>query len=131
MSCLLTANAAGDSPVLNPLLVPPNIAIGDNTEILCTIKRGSQPVDFQWLHNGRQVQSHHKYKISSSQTSSHLYIGQIEPEDIGNFTCIIRNAYGEDSKTESVYMEGEKIKYLSKYSKLKKNIFTDQVFVSY
>lgn len=98
---------AGDAPVLNPLLVPPNIAIGDNTEILCTIKRGTLPFDFRWLHNGKDVEKHSKYKISSMQTSSHIIIGAIQASDIGNFTCMASNAFGEDSKTENVYMEGK------------------------
>lgn len=97
---------ANDSPVLNPLTVPPNIAIGDNTEIFCTIKRGSPPIEFQWLHNGQLVQSHSKYKILTTKTSSHFSIGEIQASDIGNFTCVAKNAYGMDSKTENVFMEG-------------------------
>lgn len=101
-----TDTGAGDAPLLNHLLVPSNIAIGDNTEILCTIKRGSSPFEFKWLHNGHEVQTHSKYKTSSSQTSSHIFIGAIQASDIGNFTCVATNAYGEDSKTENVFMEG-------------------------
>lgn len=98
---------ARDAPVLNSLLVPTNIAIGDNTEILCTIKRGTLPFDFRWLHNGKDVEKHPKYKTSSTQTSSHIIIGAIQASDIGNFTCVARNSFGEDSKTENVYMEGK------------------------
>lgn len=96
-----------EAPVLNPLLVPPNIAIGDNAEIYCTIKRGSPPIEFKWLRNGKDVQAYSKYKISSTKTSSHFSIGKIQASDIGNFTCVARNAFGEDSKTENVFMEGE------------------------
>lgn len=99
---------AGDPPILNPLIVPPNIAIGDNTEIFCSIKRGSPPFHFRWLHNGKEIQpSHLKYRVSSSKTSSHFHIGEIQAEDIGNFTCVVYNESGEDSKTEVVSMEGE------------------------
>lgn len=98
---------AGDPPLLNPLFVPPNIAIGDITEIVCTIKRGSQPIDFKWLHNGREIREHARYKVTTIKTSSHFYIGEIQGSDIGNFTCVANNAFGADSKTESVSMEGE------------------------
>lgn len=98
---------ASDSPVLNPLFVPPNIAIGDITEIVCTIKKGTMPIEFKWLHNGKDVQAHSKYKVTSSKTSSHFYIGEIQASDIGNFTCIASNAFGADSKTENVFMEGK------------------------
>lgn len=100
--------SAADTPILNPLSIPPNIAIGDLTEISCSIKRGSLPVKFKWMHNGLDIHSHSKYKISSSAASSQFFIGEIEASDIGNFTCIASNAYGSDSKTEVVFMEGEK-----------------------
>lgn len=102
----ITDAFASDAPVLNPLLVPPNISIGDITAITCTIKRGSRPVNFKWLHNGQEVRMHSKYKITSSDATSQFFIGEIQASDIGNFTCIASNAYGTDSKTESVFMEG-------------------------
>lgn len=98
---------SADAPLLNPLMVPPNIAIGDNTVILCTTKRGNPPLQFSQLHNGKEVDKYSKYKISSMHTSSHISIDSIETSDIGNFTCVARNAFGEDRKTESVFMEGK------------------------
>lgn len=88
------------------MLVPANIEAGDVTEILCIIKRGTPPITFKWLHNGREINSHTKYKISTTKTSSHLHIGEIVASDIGNFTCAATNPYGTDTKTESVSMEG-------------------------
>ena len=93
--------------MLNPLSVPPSIAIGDITEISCTVKRGSQPITFKWLHNGKEIPANTKYKITNIKTSSHFSIGEIQAEDIGNFTCVASNAFGTDSKTEIVFMEGE------------------------
>lgn len=101
-----TGVLAGDSPVLNPLTVPPNIVIGDNTEILCSIKRGSPPIEFRWLHNNERIQSHSKYKILTTKTSSHFSIGEIQASDIGNFTCVAQNEFGMDSKMEYVFLEG-------------------------
>lgn len=93
--------------MLNPLLVPPNIAIGDITEISCTVKRGGQPITFKWLHNGKDIPGNSKYKIINLKTSSHFSIGEIQAVDIGNFTCVAHNAFGTDSKTENVFMEGK------------------------
>ena len=77
------------------------------TEISCSIKRGTLPVHFQWLHNGKEIQSHSKYKITNSEISSQFFIGKIQATDIGNFTCMATNAFGTDSVTESVSMEGK------------------------
>lgn len=106
--CLLYLGVfANEAPILKPLLVPTNIEVGDVTEIYCIIKRGSPPMTFKWLHNGKEVNSHSKYKIITTGTTSHFYIGEIEPSDIGNFSCIAMNAFGTDTKMETVSMEGE------------------------
>lgn len=99
--------------MLNSIFVPRNIAIGDITEISCSIKRGSLPVQFKWLHNGKEVHSHPRYKITTSEASSQFFIGKIQASDIGNFTCMASNSFGSDSVTESVFMEGENEGYES------------------
>ncbi|PRD37680.1 UNVERIFIED_CONTAM: Titin [Trichonephila clavipes] len=105
-SVLIEGETAEDKPVLNPLVTPPNLAIGDITELSCTMKRGSLPISFKWFHNDVEIRVHHKYKISNTKTSSHLSLGEIQAVDIGNYTCKAINAYGYDSKTESVVIEG-------------------------
>ncbi|GBM66129.1 Down syndrome cell adhesion molecule [Araneus ventricosus] len=95
-----------DAPVLNPLLIPPNLALGDITEIACSIKRGSTPVTFKWFQNNVDVSNHPKYKISNIGSSSRFVIGEIRATDIGNYTCIVKNAYGQDEKTISLIIEG-------------------------
>lgn len=97
--------------MLKPLLVPANLELGDVTEIYCIIKKGSPPVIFKWLHNGKEIISHSKYKINTAETSSRFYMGKIEASDIGNFTCIASNPFGMDSKSEMVSMEGGFIVY--------------------
>lgn len=64
-------------------------------------------MQFKWLHNGKEIKSHSKYKITNSEISSQFFIGKIQATDIGNFTCTASNAFGTDSVTESVSMEGE------------------------
>lgn len=88
-------------------MIPPNLALGDITELYCSVKRGSLPIEFQWMHNGKELHSHHKYTINNAKTNSHFSIGKIQAFDIGNYTCKAINAYGQDSKTGSVIIEGE------------------------
>ncbi|GFS44503.1 titin [Nephila pilipes] len=105
-SVLIEGETSEDKPVLNPLLTPPNLALGDITELSCTMKRGSLPISFKWFHNDIEIRAHHKYKMSNTKTSSHLSLGEIQATDIGNYTCKAINAFGYDSKTESVVIEG-------------------------
>lgn len=93
-------------PVLAPILVAPNLAIGDFTEIFCNIKRGSFPITFTWFHNNKEIIKNSKYRVSNSETSSHLSIGKIQASDIGNYTCLVANNFGQDSGTVSVIIEG-------------------------
>nr|XP_042899031.1 titin-like [Parasteatoda tepidariorum] len=107
LTCTIKKGEISDSePVLRPIIVPANLALGDITEISCTIKKGSLPVMFKWFHNGKQIQSHSKYRMSNTESSSHIYIGKIQATDIGNFTCVAENSFGQDQKTENVVIEG-------------------------
>ncbi|XP_035214084.1 titin-like [Stegodyphus dumicola] len=105
-SVIVEVNGQSDKPVLNPILVPPNLSLGDMTEIVCAVRRGKLPVSFHWLHNGKEISSHGKYKISSTESSSNFNIGQIQATDIGNYTCVANNRYGEDKVTISLVIEG-------------------------
>lgn len=104
---LISPIASSEAPVLNPLHVPPNLSLGDITEIACSIKRGSTPVTFRWLQDGVDTSTHPKHRISNIGSSSRLVIGKINSNDIGNYTCIVTNLYGEDQKTIHLLIEGE------------------------
>ncbi|GFS44500.1 titin [Nephila pilipes] len=105
-SNLLIESHCDDQPVLNPMYVPPNLAIGDNIELSCIVKRGSSPIQIEWLHNQKKISSLQKRKIINYESSSHLSIGKIEPGDIGNYTCVAKNRIGQDSNTVILIIEG-------------------------
>ncbi|GIY73268.1 down syndrome cell adhesion molecule [Caerostris extrusa] len=106
---ILEANRPDDAPILFPLMVPSNPSIGDNTDMFCSLKRGSMPVTFKWLYNGQDVTSISKYKIINTEKSSHFSIGNIQPHDIGNYTCVATNNAGVDSKITSIVIEASEV----------------------
>ncbi|GFS39584.1 titin, partial [Trichonephila inaurata madagascariensis] len=97
-----------DPPVLNPMYIPPNLAIGDNIELSCIVKRGSSPIQIDWQHNAKKISSLHKRKIINYESSSHLSIGKIQPDDVGNYTCVAKNNIGQDSNTVLLMIEDDK-----------------------
>ncbi|KAF8764129.1 Titin like protein [Argiope bruennichi] len=111
------------------MFVPPNLAIGDNIQLLCTVKRGSNPVEIEWLHNGKKITSIQKNKIITYEDSSHLSVGKIQPEDIGNYTCVAKNRKGQDSYTVTLIIEG-KYGIESQYNMIKKmTVFANSNYV--
>lgn len=46
--------------------------------------------------------------MSNIGSSSRFVIGKIHAADIGNYTCLVNNAYGQDEKTIRLVIEGEK-----------------------
>lgn len=107
--CLIIFNftefTSAEAPVVNKLFVPSNLALNDILELLCTVKRGDPPLNFRWLHNGRDV-TQSKHRVTTLGSSSHLSIGKIETEDVGNYTCIVSNSMGSNEVTANIVIEG-------------------------
>ncbi|KAF8764131.1 hypothetical protein HNY73_022245 [Argiope bruennichi] len=94
-----------EEPVLNPLLIPPNLSLGDNIELMCTLKRGNLPLTFRWLYNGIDITEKMKKKIGMNQMSTYLSIGKLQASDIGNYTCVVNNKVGEDRVNVQVLID--------------------------
>lgn len=92
---------------MNKLFVPSNLALGDILELYCTVKRGEPPLTFRWLYNGRDI-AKSKHLVTTLGSSSHLSIGKIESDDVGNYTCIVSNAVGNSEVTANIVIEGRK-----------------------
>lgn len=87
-------------------MVPSNPTLGDDTDILCKLRRGTRPIKFEWFHNEKQISVNSKSKVTTTERRSVFSMGNIQVTDIGNYTCVASNAFGRDSKTESVLIEG-------------------------
>ncbi|XP_049273239.1 Down syndrome cell adhesion molecule [Rhipicephalus sanguineus] len=115
--------AAGlESPEAH-VLIPSNLRRGDTAEIFCSLRRGSLPVAFQWLHNGRPIRpsrvgaaeptgtgqgsnsAEALWKVDHRDRRSELLIENIGARQIGNYTCIASNAAGKTSFTASLLVE--------------------------
>lgn len=88
-------------------MIPPNLSLGDITEILCTVKKGSFPMTYKWLYNDQEIGSHAKFKVTTIGRSSHLSVGKVEATDIGNYTCVVSNTYGQDTEMVQVILDGK------------------------
>ena len=76
--------------------------------VSCAIERGSQPLFFQWHKNGHSInkQSNQIQINSLGNKQSILTIEKVTSNDSGNYTCEVKNAFGEDTFTSQLIVRG-------------------------
>lgn len=113
--CYLALDGSREPPVLYPLMTPSNPAVGDDADIVCKLRRGADPITFEWLYNGKPIPMHQENaRITNSPRRSVFSIGNIRVTDIGNYTCVAINSHGRDTQTESFIIEGKLVKFFKK-----------------
>ncbi len=98
-------------PKLDPTLSHKNRTEGSYFQLFCTVQEGSLPLFFEWSKNGQSIKANPdvNYKIDNFDRSSTLTIAKIDRKDTGNYTCIVRNAYGTDSQNVLLTVKGMKV----------------------
>lgn len=94
-------------PVLHPLLIPPDLGLGDSLDIICSLKRGSLPVRFDWTVDNRKAADISGVRINTSERRSVCIIRSIGAEHIGNYTCEASNAEGVVRVKTELRVEGK------------------------
>ncbi len=76
--------------------------------LLCSPSAGDKPLFFQWSKNGLTLSNspQNNYRIDNSDDFSQFTIKSISRHDSGNYSCIARNAFGEDIKHARLLVKG-------------------------
>ncbi|KAH9380936.1 hypothetical protein HPB48_008403 [Haemaphysalis longicornis] len=91
---------------MHKMYVDSNLKLGDQVDLMCSLKRGSTPIHFTWYHNGREIRPEEKLgDVVSLQGKSILVVREITRDHIGNYTCSVRNPAGSDSYTVKLYVD--------------------------
>ncbi|RWS05571.1 Down syndrome cell adhesion molecule-like protein Dscam2 [Dinothrombium tinctorium] len=89
-----------EPPKVQPMLTVPHLKEGMKFGALCTISQGTEPLRFQWFKNGFPISNHIlNLKIETSSIVSNLIFEKITRADSANYTCVVSNSFGEDSKS--------------------------------
>lgn len=76
-----------------------DISAGSRVTTTCSIVSGTPPFEIQWLKDGRPVSSSGTVLFDSGRESSVVVFKPVSVEDVANYTCLVKNAYGTDSFT--------------------------------
>ncbi|XP_074605146.1 cell adhesion molecule Dscam1-like [Brevipalpus obovatus] len=79
---------------------------GQQTYFSCLLQKGSLPVQFEWLHDEKFIQSSPNIVIDSSKKSSNLIFESLSASNAGNYTCRASNNFGSDVSTSNLIVEG-------------------------
>ncbi|KAG0435993.1 hypothetical protein HPB47_018204, partial [Ixodes persulcatus] len=89
-------------PKLQPFIFPNQEQMPKKVVVHCVVLEGDEPFKFSWLKDGIALASNRKVQVKVSEAVSSLTITTVDAEDIGNYTCVVRNAAGSDSFTSQL-----------------------------
>ncbi len=81
---------------------------GTKSQIFCAVQSGSPPLFFQWYKNDRILVSNSEsnFRIDTSTEYSNLLFSKVHRSDSGNYSCLVRNAFGSDSQSVRLSVKG-------------------------
>lgn len=91
---------------------PPNLGLGDEAIASCFLKKASprwqNSLIMSWTRGDRELTTGGRVSlVKASGTSVTLSIRNIQPEDVGNYTCTVRNADDSESITVPLVVSGK------------------------
>ncbi|XP_070397134.1 cell adhesion molecule Dscam1-like isoform X13 [Dermacentor albipictus] len=93
-------------PMIMPISLADNIALGEKILLTCAVTRGTAPFDIRWTHEGRPVtNTENKYAAPLTGSIATLTIERVAAEDVGNYTCSASNDVGRDTVTATLMVE--------------------------
>lgn len=95
-----------DRPAIGELLTSSKLVENKKYFLTCHLNSGTPPYEFEWSLNGKRIIPDDKVTINQHEDYSTLNIRSMSSAYNGDFTCTVRNSFGEDSRTVSVKLNG-------------------------
>ncbi|XP_040074519.1 Down syndrome cell adhesion molecule-like protein Dscam2 [Ixodes scapularis] len=100
LTLVLSTTAASllDAPVIQPFALPTDVVTGLATKIFCSVQKGSRPLTFSWMKDGRVIRN----GVTSLEDYSTLTMDPVTAQSAGNYTCVVSNSAGTDRYTSTL-----------------------------
>ncbi|KAK8779223.1 hypothetical protein V5799_019435, partial [Amblyomma americanum] len=102
---------AASVPKPQSLGFPPSLGLGDLAIASCFVKAGarnSQKLTLSWTKDGRELVSDERIEVHTTSGSggTMLSIRNLQPDDVGNYTCTVRSPEGSQDVTVPLLVFG-------------------------
>ncbi|GIZ00400.1 titin [Caerostris extrusa] len=94
-------NVTKDTPIIQPFTFPETASQGQRVTAACGILQGSKPLTFQWTKDGKEITDVPNTSVDVQAEYSVLTISPASKNNVGNYTCIVRNSFGQHSHDAS------------------------------
>ena len=85
------------------------VSVGEKVVATCAVRSGSKPVTFKWSKDGRELKSDSELLMELHNDISVLTISSASKENMGNYSCIIENAFGKDESILPLIIKGKAV----------------------
>ena len=96
-----------EKPVIYDLHGSDKLFEGKKFFLTCQLNSGKQPVSFTWYHSDEPVKPSENIAIHTNEDSSQLVIKEMGLADSGKYVCQVENAYGSDSRSVDLKLNGK------------------------
>lgn len=79
--------------------------LGTNTKFFCSVQEGTGPFRFEWRKNDLLLLPS-DHRIETNQDESTLMIAKLSLDDSGNYSCTVRNSFGDDTQQTVLSVKG-------------------------
>lgn len=106
-------DSLSDAPKIQPFQFPNQIKRGDMARMSCSLMRGTVPVKFKWLKDGKSIEKESSVSITSNEEVSTLFIKHVDENSAGNYTCVVSSSKGGDSYSTLLNVKGTRLCFYS------------------
>ncbi|XP_077487054.1 cell adhesion molecule Dscam1-like isoform X6 [Amblyomma americanum] len=96
------SSANEEPPAIEEIIASTKVNAGEKATAACLLKRGSEPLTFQWLKSGVDASLLPDVRVKRFDDYLVLVIEPASAEASGDYTCAATNALGSDTRTTHI-----------------------------